>query len=271
MTDSGAQQLARLFADVRSQRRAALLPYLTAGLPDADTSVALFEAMAEAGADGFEIGIPYSDPLMDGPVIAEAGARSLAAGTTIATALEITRKVSRSTGKPILLMTYTNPVLHHGIDAFMNGRRRKRGRRRDHRRSPGRGISTVPGGRSACRARNGAVRSADDERPSARAHRVGSARLHLRRCFVGGDGGADHVVRPGAPPQPTDPFDLGCSTGDGRRHIDAGSGRCSGWRRRRHHRGECARSACPRRPRSRPKRSRRSPQPSAILLVPLRD
>jgi tryptophan synthase alpha chain len=119
MTDSGAQQLARLFADVRSQQRAALLPYLTAGLPDPDTSVALFEAMAEAGADGFEIGIPYSDPLMDGPVIAEAGARSLAAGTTITTALEISRSVSRSTGKPVLLMTYTNPVLHHGIEVFM--------------------------------------------------------------------------------------------------------------------------------------------------------
>ncbi len=119
MSDSGARQLARLFADVRSQHRAALLPYLTAGLPDADTSVALFVAMAEAGADGFEIGIPYSDPLMDGPVIAEAGARSLAAGTTITTALDITRKVSRSTGKPVLLMTYTNPVLHYGIDAFM--------------------------------------------------------------------------------------------------------------------------------------------------------
>jgi len=119
MTESGVQQLARLFADVRSQHRTALLPYLTAGLPDADTSVALFEAMAEAGADGFEIGIPYSDPLMDGPVIAEAGARSLAAGTTITTALEIAGRVSRSTGKPILLMTYTNPVLHHGIDAFM--------------------------------------------------------------------------------------------------------------------------------------------------------
>jgi len=119
MTDSGARQLARLFANVRSQHRAALLPYLTAGLPDDDTSVALFQAMAEAGADGFEVGIPYSDPLMDGPVIAEAGARSLAAGATVTTALEITRKVSQSTGKPILLMTYTNPVLHHGVDAFM--------------------------------------------------------------------------------------------------------------------------------------------------------
>ena len=119
MTDSGARQLERLFADVRSQGRAALLPYLTAGLPDVATSVALFEAMAEAGADGFELGIPYSDPLMDGPVIAEAGARSIAAGTTVNTAFTIAARVSESIVKPTLLMTYTNPVLHHGIDAFM--------------------------------------------------------------------------------------------------------------------------------------------------------
>jgi tryptophan synthase alpha chain len=79
--------------------------------------------MAEAGADGFEVGIPYSDPLMDGPVIAEAGARSLAAGTTITSALDVTGTISRSTGKATLLMTYTNPVLHHGIDAFMNDAR----------------------------------------------------------------------------------------------------------------------------------------------------
>ena len=123
MADTGARQLNHLFEEVRTQRRAALLPYLTAGLPDPDTSVALFEAMAQAGADGFEVGIPYSDPLMDGPVIAEAGARSLAAGTTITSALEVARTISGSTGKATLLMTYTNPVLHHGIDAFMNDAR----------------------------------------------------------------------------------------------------------------------------------------------------
>jgi tryptophan synthase alpha chain len=123
MTETGIERLGRLFDAVRSQGRAALLPYLTAGLPDADTSVALFEAMAAAGADGFEIGIPYSDPLMDGPVIAEAGARSIAAGTTLATAFDITRRVAASIDKPILLMTYTNPVLHHGIEAFARGAR----------------------------------------------------------------------------------------------------------------------------------------------------
>ena len=119
MTDSGSARLHRLFSDLRADGRTALLPYLTAGLPDKETSIALFEAMAEAGADGFEIGIPYSDPLMDGPVIAEAGARSLAAGTTTSMAFEIAEAVFASTGKPILLMTYTNPVLHFGIDAFV--------------------------------------------------------------------------------------------------------------------------------------------------------
>ena len=120
MTDNGSQRLTQLFAGVRADGRTALLPFLTAGLPDQATSIALFEAMADAGADGFEIGIPYSDPLMDGPVIAEAGARSLASGTTTATSFEIAEAVFASTGKPILLMTYTNPVLHFGIDEFVD-------------------------------------------------------------------------------------------------------------------------------------------------------
>ena len=118
MTDTGAVRLRRLFETVRAENRAALLPYLTVGLPDAESSVSMFEAMSEAGADGFEIGIPYADPLMDGPVIAEAGKRSLAGGMTIATALEITAEVVASTGKPVLLMTYTNPVLHYGVERF---------------------------------------------------------------------------------------------------------------------------------------------------------
>ena len=118
MTDAGADRLRGLFETVRSEDRAALLPYLTVGIPDIDSSVAMFEAMSEAGADGFEIGIPYADPLMDGPVIAEAAERSLAAGMTIARALEITEGVVASTGKPVLLMTYTNPVLYYGIESF---------------------------------------------------------------------------------------------------------------------------------------------------------
>lgn len=117
MTD-GAVRLAAMFETARSENRAALLPYLTAGLPDPDASVAIFEAMSEAGADGFEVGIPYADPLMDGPVIMEAGERALANGVTVDVALDVARRVGERTGKPILMMTYVNPVIRIGIDEF---------------------------------------------------------------------------------------------------------------------------------------------------------
>ncbi|MEA2023647.1 MAG: tryptophan synthase subunit alpha, partial [Actinomycetota bacterium] len=107
MTDTGADRLRTLFETVRAEGRAALLPYLTAGIPDVDSSVAMFEAMSDAGADGFEIGVPYADPLMDGPVIAAAASRALAAGVTIGDSLEIAERVTALTGKPVLLMTYT--------------------------------------------------------------------------------------------------------------------------------------------------------------------
>ncbi len=109
-----------MFADAAGLDRAVLLPYLTAGLPSVDDSVDLFVAMAEAGADGFEVGIPYADPLMDGPVIMEAGDRALRSGVTVDVALDIVRCVVDRTGKPVLVMTYVNPVLHHGIEAFFS-------------------------------------------------------------------------------------------------------------------------------------------------------
>ncbi|MGH8957826.1 MAG: tryptophan synthase subunit alpha [Acidimicrobiia bacterium] len=96
----------------------ALLPYLTAGLPHPDQSVGLFVAMAEAGADAFEVGIPYSDPLMDGPVIMAAGEAALAAGATRAVALDIVRQVVERTGKPVLAMTYANPVMQRGWSTY---------------------------------------------------------------------------------------------------------------------------------------------------------
>jgi tryptophan synthase alpha chain len=116
--NDGATRLAEMFAAARAEQRSVLLPYLTAGLPDPESSVHLFVAMAEAGTDGFEIGIPYADPLMDGPVIQEAGTRALEAGMTVDRALEIVSAVSSATAKPCLVMTYVNPVLHRGSDAF---------------------------------------------------------------------------------------------------------------------------------------------------------
>jgi len=110
--------LADLFETTAAENRAALLPYLMAGVPSPEVSAELFVAMAEAGADGFEVGLPYADPLMDGPVIQRAGAAALAAGTTVGRGLEVLGAVTRRTGKPCLLMTYTNPVLQVGAERF---------------------------------------------------------------------------------------------------------------------------------------------------------
>lgn len=112
------QKLADLFAMCRSERRAALMPYMTAGLPSPAESAALFVAMAEAGADAFEVGIPYADPLMDGPIVQAAGDRALRAGSGIEAGLEILGDVVARTGKPAVVMTYVNPVLRLGIERF---------------------------------------------------------------------------------------------------------------------------------------------------------
>jgi len=117
MTD-GADRLSTMFRVARSENRAVLLPYLTAGLPSVDESVDMFVAMANAGADGFEVGIPYADPLMDGPVIMAAGERALHAGVTVDVALSIASRIVAETGVPVLMMTYVNPVLKVGIDVF---------------------------------------------------------------------------------------------------------------------------------------------------------
>ncbi len=114
----GVTRLRGMFAAAAAERRAALLPYMTAGLPTVADSPALFEAMAAAGADGFEVGIPYSDPLMDGPTIHEAGLRALATGSGLGPGLEVVAEVTARTGKPVVVMTYANPVFRVGIEEF---------------------------------------------------------------------------------------------------------------------------------------------------------
>ena len=114
----GIARLRAVFVQAAAENRAALLPYMTAGLPSCSASVGLFEAMAEAGADAFEVGIPYSDPLMDGPTIHEAGLAALAAGTSLEGGLEVVEQVTAATGKPVIVMSYVNPVLRMGTTAF---------------------------------------------------------------------------------------------------------------------------------------------------------
>ena len=97
-------------------RRAALMPYLMGGFPDLGASRAVGEACIEAGADLLELGMPFSDPLADGPVIQEAAQRALAAGATTLGVLEVCRALGDRV--PVVLMAYANVVLQHGGTAF---------------------------------------------------------------------------------------------------------------------------------------------------------
>ncbi len=89
-----------------------------AGDPDLQTSALMLEAISEAGADAIELGIPYGDPLADGPTIAAAGTRALQSGVSIAQVLELVRNATARGAPPILLFTYFNPVYQYGIEQF---------------------------------------------------------------------------------------------------------------------------------------------------------
>jgi tryptophan synthase alpha chain len=110
--------LETIFKRARNAQRAAFIPYVMAGDPDEKTTLAVLDALTSAGVDAIELGIPYSDPLADGPTIAAAGQRALVAGTTIASALEVTRTHRERGGAPIVLFTYFNPVYQYGIERF---------------------------------------------------------------------------------------------------------------------------------------------------------
>ncbi len=109
------QRIAQAFSE--HGRRAALMPYLMGGYPTLDESLRIGEACVRAGADLLELGMPYSDPLADGPVIHEAGTRALAAGANVAGVLEVVRGLAPSV--PVVLMCYANMVLAPGADAFL--------------------------------------------------------------------------------------------------------------------------------------------------------
>jgi tryptophan synthase alpha chain len=94
-----------------------LIGYLPAGFPDKQTAIDAAIAMTQAGAGIIEVGLPYSDPLMDGPVIADAVHRALVNGTRIKDVLDTVQAIA-ATGTPVLVMTYWNPVDHHGVRAF---------------------------------------------------------------------------------------------------------------------------------------------------------
>jgi tryptophan synthase alpha chain len=112
-------RIERRFAALREEGRAGLVIYLTAGDPDPDTSLALFQGLADAGADLIEIGMPFSDPMADGPSIQAAGQRALKGGMTLRKTLAMLRGLrQRDPDTPYVLMGYYNPIYRYGADAF---------------------------------------------------------------------------------------------------------------------------------------------------------
>ena len=104
-------RIQQAFERLKQDRRGGVVTYTTAGDPDAETSARILVALAKAGADILEVGVPFSDPLADGPVIQRATERALAAGMTLRGTLEVVRTVRQSIETPIVLFTYANPVV----------------------------------------------------------------------------------------------------------------------------------------------------------------
>jgi tryptophan synthase alpha chain len=111
-------RISRLFESLGGRKRAALIAYLTAGDPSPDVTADLVAALERGGADLIELGVPFSDPVADGPVIQRAAERAIAAGTNLARVLEIAREIRQSSEIPLLLFTYINPVLRYGFEAL---------------------------------------------------------------------------------------------------------------------------------------------------------
>jgi tryptophan synthase alpha chain len=107
------------FQSLRDRHQCALIPFITAGDPDLATTAQALIALDRAGADIIELGVPYSDPLADGPVIQAAATRALQAGVKLADVLAVVAKVSPEIKAPIILFTYYNPILNLGIPEFL--------------------------------------------------------------------------------------------------------------------------------------------------------
>jgi tryptophan synthase alpha chain len=111
-------EIAAAFDKAKAEKRAAFIPYLTAGDPDLETTGQLLFALARAGADIIELGVPFSDPIADGPVNQRAATRALASGTTLTGVLELVSRLREGLAVPIVLFTYFNPLHVRGLDRF---------------------------------------------------------------------------------------------------------------------------------------------------------
>ena len=119
-TTQGLEALSEIFTEAKKEKRSAFLPYFPIGYPDYESSLDAIQAMAEVGVDGFEIGVPFSDPLADGPTIQAATQIALENGTTVKKCLEAVSTLrERGVSQPMMMMSYLNPLLRYGIEDFI--------------------------------------------------------------------------------------------------------------------------------------------------------
>ncbi len=116
---NGLQHITETFTTLRNAGRSALMPYFTLGYPEPDTSLAVIEAIARSGADLIELGVPFSDPLADGPTIQHSTQIALEQGMTVRRCLDMVRQIrARGVPQPLLLMGYINPLLAYGVERY---------------------------------------------------------------------------------------------------------------------------------------------------------
>jgi tryptophan synthase alpha chain len=117
------RRLGAIFGRLRAEKRAGLVTYITAGDPDLAKTAGILRALDRAGADVIEVGVPFSDPLADGPVIQRATERALASGTTLHGVLDLLKAVRRELQAGVVIFSYANPILRFGAERFADAAR----------------------------------------------------------------------------------------------------------------------------------------------------
>lgn len=115
---ANATRISRRFAELREAGQLGIVAYITAGDPTLDATLEFVPALADAGADVIELGVPFSDPLADGPTIQRASERALKSGTTLGGVLSLVRRIRQSRQVPLVLFSYYNPILQMGLERF---------------------------------------------------------------------------------------------------------------------------------------------------------
>jgi len=115
---SNLTRISKRFAELRASAELGIVAYITAGDPSLDATLKYVLALAAAGADVIELGVPFSDPLADGPTIQRASERALKAGATLAGVLDLVRRIRQSSQVPLVLFSYYNPILQMGLEKF---------------------------------------------------------------------------------------------------------------------------------------------------------